>query len=104
MGANGQHMKFLGRSELSSFMLSHPINAESVRAWVREIQNCVWRNLDALAADFQNVEAGEPPRAVFQFGQPPLRIETLIDFRNGIVLLTGIGTADLPTKNGLPNR
>jgi mRNA-degrading endonuclease HigB of HigAB toxin-antitoxin module len=86
-------MKFLGRIELVAFLREHPEQAETLQAWLSEIQYRDWRTRDALTADFQSVDAARTPLAVFRLGRPALVIETLVDFRNGIVLLTGIRIA-----------
>jgi len=86
-------MMFLGRIELEAFLREHPGQAETLRAWLGEIQHRDWLSREALAADFRSVDANCPPLAVFRLGRPALVIETLVDFRNGIVLLTGIRIA-----------
>jgi mRNA-degrading endonuclease HigB of HigAB toxin-antitoxin module len=86
-------MKFLGRTEVVVFLSEHPGHAETLRAWLTEIQHRDWHSREALAADFQSVDATRPPLAVFRLGRPALLIETLVDFRNGIVLLTEIRMA-----------
>jgi hypothetical protein len=86
-------MKFLGRTEVVVFLQEHPEQAETLCAWLGEIQHRHWCSREALAADFQSVDASCPPLAEFRLGRPALVIETLVDFRNGIVLLTGIRIA-----------
>jgi mRNA-degrading endonuclease HigB of HigAB toxin-antitoxin module len=86
-------MKFLGRTDFVAFLRQHPEQAETLRAWLGEIQHRHWCSREALAADFQSVDATRPPLAVFRVGRPALLIETLVDYRNGIVLLTGIRLA-----------
>ena len=83
-------MKFLGQAEAAAFLREHPKKAETLRAWLGEIQYRNWHSPEALSADFQNVDTTRPPLAVFRLGRAALEIETLVDFRNGIVLLTGI--------------
>ena len=86
-------MKFLGRTEFVAFLGEHPEQAETLRSWLGEIQHRDWGSREALAADFQSVDATRPPLAVFRLGRPALVIETLVDFRNGVVLLTAIRIA-----------
>ena len=86
-------MKFLGCIDLVVFLREHPRQAETLRAWLGEIQHRDWHSREALATDFQSFDATRPPLAVFRLGRPALLIETLVDFRNGIVLLTGIRMA-----------
>lgn len=80
-------MRFVGQTELAVFLRGHPGEAERLQAWMAEIRHRNWKNAEALAADFQNVDASQSPLTVFRFGRPPLDIETLIDFRTNVVLL-----------------
>jgi hypothetical protein len=86
-------MRFLGHVEVVSFLREHPGYAENLLAWLGEIQHRYWRNSRALAADFQSVDVTCPPAVVFRLGRPELVIETLADFRNGIMLLTRVQAA-----------
>ena len=86
-------MKLLGQTEAASFSRKHPGQAERLRAWLAEIQHRDWDSPEDLSADFKNIDATTPPVAVFRFGQPTLVIETLVDFRNRIVLLTKVRIA-----------
>lgn len=86
-------MKFLGQAEAAAFLRGHPTQADKLQAWLSEIRFRSWHNAAALAADFRNVDASASPRVVFRFGRPALVIETLMDFRNEIVLLTAIRMA-----------
>jgi hypothetical protein len=83
-------MKFLGQQEAASFLREHSGQGETLRAWVAEVRHRKWDNLEALLVDFENVDATSPPGVVFRFDAAGLQIETFVDFRNGIVLLTGL--------------
>lgn len=83
-------MVFLGQTEVAVFLRRHPAEAERLQAWLSEMRHRDWDNAQALSADFRNVDTSSPPRAIFQLGDPPLRIETLIDFRTKVVLVLGI--------------
>ena len=86
-------MKILGQTEVASFSRKYPGHAERLRAWLAEMQHRDWGGPDSLSADFKNVDTTNLPLAVFRFGEPTLVIETLVDFRHRIVLLTGIRIA-----------
>jgi mRNA-degrading endonuclease HigB of HigAB toxin-antitoxin module len=89
-GSEYRWMIFVGLTELFDFLRDHPDQGEPLRAWLAEIQHRNWTNRQALAADFQSLDSDNPPLAVFRFGRPEVVIETLIDFQNQVVLLTGI--------------
>jgi mRNA-degrading endonuclease HigB of HigAB toxin-antitoxin module len=84
-------MKFLGRTEISAFIAQYPSCAEDLRVWLVELVNATWSSADALLSDCPRADASRLPTLIFYLGPKRLRIETLVDFRNGIVLLTDIG-------------
>jgi mRNA-degrading endonuclease HigB of HigAB toxin-antitoxin module len=88
-------MRFLGQAEVAAFLSGHPSEAERLQAWLSEMRHRDWKNAEALSADFRSVDTSNPPRAIFKLGDPPLRIETLIDFRTNVVLLLGINEPGL---------
>jgi mRNA-degrading endonuclease HigB of HigAB toxin-antitoxin module len=83
-------MRFLGQFELVEFLRAQPSETERIQAWLSEIRNRHWSCAEALSADFRSVDMSKPPLAIFQLRDPPLQIDTLIDFRTSIVLLRGI--------------
>lgn len=97
-------LKFLGQSEAAQFLHYHPAHADTVQAWIGEIRHGTWRTPTDLAADFRSVEAASPPRAIFRLGHPAIVLETLVDFRNEVVLLTkirlGVGNPLTSTNEG----
>jgi mRNA-degrading endonuclease HigB of HigAB toxin-antitoxin module len=86
-------MKLLGQAEAAAFLQGHPTQADRLQAWLSEIRFRRWRNSDALAADFRSADTSASPKVVFHLGRPTLVIETLVDFRKEIVLLTEIRMA-----------
>jgi mRNA-degrading endonuclease HigB of HigAB toxin-antitoxin module len=83
-------MRFVGQAEIAAFLAECPDQSDGLRAWLAEMKHRTWGSVDALAADFLNVDASGLPRVIFYLEPTSLRIETLIDFRNGVVLLTSI--------------
>jgi len=83
-------MRFLGQTELAEFLRTQPGETDRIQAWLSEIRNRKWSSAESLSADFRSVDTSNPPQAIFQLRDPPLQIETLIDFRNSVVLLRGI--------------
>lgn len=83
-------MRFVGLTEIAAFVAQYPRDAEAVRAWVTEMKHRTWASAATLAIDFPNADASRLPVVVFFLGPRSFRFETLIDFRNGIVLLTEI--------------
>ena len=86
-------MKFLGLVEVADFARRHPGEAETLWAWVAEIRNHSWESVGDLSASFRSVDIAKLPEVIFRLGDTPLKINTLINLRKGILLLTSI---DLP--------
>jgi HTH-type transcriptional regulator / antitoxin HigA len=89
-------MKFIGRVEAASFLRQHPDQAETVRAWLGEIQHRKWGSPEALLADYPTIDITRPPLAVFWLDRIALQIETVMAFSNGTVFLTGFRKPDEP--------
>jgi mRNA-degrading endonuclease HigB of HigAB toxin-antitoxin module len=83
-------MRLLGHTEVGDFIAQNPEQAEAVRAWLAEVRHRQWTGPATLAADFLHVDASDPPVVIFRLLPVGVRIETLVDFRNGVVLLTAI--------------
>jgi mRNA-degrading endonuclease HigB of HigAB toxin-antitoxin module len=83
-------MRFVGQTEIAAFLAEYPGDSDGLRAWLAEMKHRSWSSPDALAADFLKVDASSLPAVIFYLEPIALRIETLIDFRNGVVLLTAI--------------
>jgi hypothetical protein len=90
-------MKLLGTPILSLHLtgLGDRKAAEMLRSWAYEIRYCAWANELELIAAFPSVDVSNFPAAIFVLASAAIRIETLIDFRLGIVLLTHISESNL---------
>jgi mRNA-degrading endonuclease HigB of HigAB toxin-antitoxin module len=83
-------VRFIGQTEVSAFVAAWPAYADTVRAWLTEIKYRHWLLPAEMAEDFREVDVSNPPLIVFYLAPVAVRIETLINFRLGIVLLTRI--------------
>jgi hypothetical protein len=83
-------MRVVGLTEIAAFLSECPDQSDGLRAWLAEMKYRSWGSADALVADFLNVDASSLPAVIFYLEPIALRIETLIDFRNGVVLLIAI--------------
>ena len=90
MGSERYAMRFVGLTEIAAYLVDRPTDADAVRAWLTEIRHGTWANVDALALDFAHIDASQPPAIVFVLRGGHLWIETLINFRIGLAVLTGI--------------
>lgn len=90
-------MKLLGQAEAAAFLRGNPACADKLQAWLSEIRFRRWPNRAALAADFRSADTSASPRVVFQLGKPAIVIDTLVDFRTEVILLTDIRMASAAT-------
>jgi hypothetical protein len=90
-------MKLLGIPILRAHLigLRDQKAAEMLRSWAYEIRYCAWANELELIAAFPSVDVSNVPAVIFVLASTAIRIETLIDFRLGIVLLTHISESKL---------
>jgi hypothetical protein len=93
-------MKLLGIAILSEHLagLGDRKSAETIRAWAYEIRYRAWANELELIAAFPSVDVSNVPAVIFVLANAAIRIETLIDFRLGIVLLTHISESQAATN------
>lgn len=66
------------------------LEAEVLRAWVYELKN--WKKMEPerLLSAFPKVDMSSSPKVIFYLSAAPLTIETLIDFRTGVVLVIDV--------------
>ena len=91
-------MKLLGQVEVADFVRGHPDEAEILGAWLSEVRHRNWADSKALMAEFRSAQAQQPPYAVFRLGRTPVLVETVIDYRNGVVLVTRLSVSDSITR------
>ncbi|MGY3078336.1 mRNA-degrading endonuclease HigB of HigAB toxin-antitoxin module [Bradyrhizobium sp. LM6.10] len=96
-------MRFVGQTEVAAFLASSPVLADPVRAWLTEIKHRHWNGFQELAFDFRSADVSAPPEVVFNLAATGVRIATLVDFRNEVVLLTSIQRRS-PHLSELPTR
>jgi mRNA-degrading endonuclease HigB of HigAB toxin-antitoxin module len=83
-------MRFVGLTDLRDFLTVEPRHTETLVTWLFEIRHRTWKSIEALEADFPNLENSHGRLVIFNLVSANIQIETLIDFRNQIVLLTAI--------------
>lgn len=89
-GSVGLGVRIAGQAEIQAFLISSPQHGDSIRAWTFEVKHRRWDSASELAIDFLNVDVSRVPVVVFYLAPAAIRIETLIYFRLGVVLITAI--------------
>jgi mRNA-degrading endonuclease HigB of HigAB toxin-antitoxin module len=95
-------VRVLGRDVVEAHLAERRFSPEgdALRAWLYELEHCEWTHPARLSAAFQRVDLSAPPSAIFHLASAPLRIETLIDFRTRIVLVTRIADSEITRRHG----
>lgn len=92
-------MRILGQLEVADFVRAHPSETQVISAWLSEMRHRRWVSPQALIADFRYAHANPPPHAVFRLGPTPVFVETVIDYRNGVVLVGRLSFSDSSKRN-----
>lgn len=95
-------MRFVGQTEVDAFIAQWPAHGDHVRAWLSEMKYRRWKDAASLEADFRELDLSRLPTVIFFLSSARVRIDTLIHFRAGVVMLTGIVTQTTrpdPTAN-----
>ncbi len=91
-------MRLLGQLEVADFAQGHPDETAILGAWVNEMRHRSWTNSAALTADFKFADTQQPPYAVFRLGPTPVFVETIIDYRNGVVLVVRLSVSNTVSR------
>lgn len=65
-------------------------DAARLRSWLYEVRHRSWRGLTALKSDYSCLDISEPPLTAFVLASAPVRIETIIDFKLGLLVVTAV--------------
>jgi mRNA-degrading endonuclease HigB of HigAB toxin-antitoxin module len=95
-------VRVLGRDVIEAHLAERRLlpEGDALRAWLYELEHAEWTQPARLSASFPRVDLSALPSAIFHLATAPLRIETLIDFRTGIVLVTHIADAEITRRHG----
>jgi hypothetical protein len=83
-------VRLVGQAHLEEAIRSRPESAGALRAWRSEICHRPWETAEALASSFRGADVSDLPVATFYVGSPPLQIDTLLDIRAGVLLVTDV--------------
>ena len=85
-------MRVIGLDLVSSRLNGDPFSqrADALRAWVYELEHRDFSTSAHLAAAFPRVDLSAAPVAIFHLAYAPFRIDTVVDFRTRVVLITRI--------------
>jgi mRNA-degrading endonuclease HigB of HigAB toxin-antitoxin module len=89
-------VRLVGQLEIADFIRGRPEEAEVLGAWLNEVRHRRWANSEALMADFPS-EARRAPQVVFRLGPTPVFVEAIVDYRNAVVVVTGVSVSDSDT-------
>lgn len=87
-GSYNTRMRLLGYLEVADFVRRHPGETEVLGAWLNEVRHKRWADRKAVEAEFRMAEGSWPGHAVFRIGPTPVFVDSVIDYRNGVLLVT----------------
>lgn len=92
-------MQVVGIDVVDDFIRASPeTDAEFLRAWIFEIARGQWRDFLTLRRAFASVTIGPGAAIRFELAACPLVIDTVIDFRVGVMLVLRVAVAEHVSK------
>ena len=85
-------VKLVGRDKLTDFAKKHPQARGPIKAWVAEVEAAVWTTMANIKARFPHASILADNHVVFNLGGNKYRLETIMVFASGVVVVLRIGT------------
>lgn len=85
-------MRVVGAGVIDAYLAANPpsLTSEFLRALIYELRENYWKKPQVLASAFPKADLSALPKAVFRLDDGAVLVDTLVDFRTGVVLVTGI--------------
>lgn len=93
-------MRLVGQTELAEFLRENVHGRDLIQAWLAEMRHGNWKDAVALKGDFRNVDISALPAVIFQIPGAGAQIETLINFRLGLIALVSV-QASSPLRSAI---
>jgi len=85
-------MKLLGIKPLNDFKQKHADVRSQIESWEAEVKEAKWDTPYELRERYPKASLLRNQQVVFDFGGNKYRLLTLVNYKNGIVLVKKIGT------------
>jgi mRNA interferase HigB len=91
VNGNIESVRILGRGKLHDFALRHEASRRPLARWEDIVRAANWKSLIDLQATFRSADL-VADKVVFNVGGNKYRLTAIVDFRSGVVLVTGVRT------------
>ena len=81
-----------GKPKLEDFKLKHPDACSHVDSWFAEAKEAQWQTPQDVKRRYQKASILKENYVIFDLRGNRYRLKVRIDYKNGIVLITNIGT------------
>jgi len=85
-------MRLLGKISLEKFKQRHADVRSQIKSWEAEIEEAKWNTPGELKRRYPKASLLSNKQVVFDFCGNKYRLLTLVNYKNGIVLVKKIGT------------
>jgi len=85
-------MRIIAISTLRSYWIRNKRSEQSLKAWIQETGNSVWRNSAELKSKYKNASIINSKRVVFNIKGNDYRLVVDIEYRLKIVFIVWIGS------------
>ncbi len=81
-----------GKLKLENFKLKHPDACSHVDSWFAEAKEAQWQTPQDVKRRYQKASILKENYVIFDLRSNRYRLKVRIDYKNGIILITNIGT------------
>ncbi|PIE20731.1 MAG: addiction module toxin RelE [Neptuniibacter caesariensis] len=93
-------MKVLGKKIVEDFSKKHSRAKGPLNAWVEDAEAAIWATLADIKKRYAHVSFLSNNKAIFNIGGNKFRLEVLVRYANGIILVERVNThAEYDKKN-----
>jgi len=85
-------VRIIAISTLKNYWIKHKSAEQSLKSWIQEAENSIWKNSAELKAKYSNASIINSKRAVFNIKGNEYRLIVDIEYRLKIIFIVWIGT------------
>ena len=85
-------MRIIGKRDIESYMKRHANAATPLKCWVQKAEKSEWKTPTAIKADFASASFLSGNRVVFNIGGNNFRLEVVVVYVEGMLVVDWIGT------------
>jgi len=85
-------MRIIAISTLRNYWTKHKSVEQSLKSWIQEAENSIWKNSAQLKAKYRNASIISSKRVVFNIKGNDYRLIVDIEYRLKIIFIVWVGT------------